>query len=201
MTTKLKIDLTQGLLEVEGSESFVKSIYADFKTHFAGIEIDEDKKPKRRTRKSPAKAGNAPPRTKPAEQAVAEAAAPLTVPAEPAPKKAPSPAQTYTYLENLDLKATRDRPSLVEFMDAKFPLTNEERNVVFLYYLRNLRKLKSIMVDHIYTCYRVARIRAPLNIENSMNQRGWIRVAKNGRLTLTAAGKKYVEDQLPKKLK
>ncbi len=29
--TKLKLDLEQGILEVEGSESFVQSIYNDFK--------------------------------------------------------------------------------------------------------------------------------------------------------------------------
>ena len=51
MTTKLKIDLSEGILEVEGSESFVKAIYNDFKAHFVDNETDEViLKPKRSRR-------------------------------------------------------------------------------------------------------------------------------------------------------
>jgi hypothetical protein len=86
-------------------------------------------------------------------------------------------------------------------MDSKLPITNEEHNIVFLYYLQHLLDLKTIQIDHLYTWYRAAKIRAPVNIENTLNQRGWIKIAKNGNLTLSAAGKSYVEGSLPKKLK
>ena len=76
MSTKLKIDLTQGLLEVEGSESFVKIIYNDFKTHFAGIEaVDNDLKPPRRTRRSK-------PVAKKVDQTVQESGKPQLCPCE-----------------------------------------------------------------------------------------------------------------------
>ena len=42
MTTKLKIDLSQGILEVEGSETFVRAIYRDFKMQFLGEEAVEE---------------------------------------------------------------------------------------------------------------------------------------------------------------
>ena len=42
MTTKLKIDLVQGILEVEGSETFVKAIYRDFKVQFLGEDAVEE---------------------------------------------------------------------------------------------------------------------------------------------------------------
>jgi hypothetical protein len=86
-------------------------------------------------------------------------------------------------------------------MDSKLPITNEEHNIVFLYYLQHLLDLNTIQIDHLYTCYRVAKIRAPANIENTLNHRGWVKVGKSGNLTLTAAGKAYVEGSLPKKLK
>ena len=220
MSTKLKIDLTQGILEVEGSESFVKIIYNDFKTHFAGIEdVEEDLKPPRRTRKRK-------PAAKKVEQPASVSAptpvsAPTSVPAsilefvveddpdqsEPElPRKKPSPPMpVYTQIEGLDLGAADDRLSLVEFMDVKFPLTNEERNIVFLYYLQHNLKLKSISSDHIYTCYRHAKIRVPLNLDNSLritaDQHNWIKTTKAGKMTLTAVGKQYVEKQLPKKVK
>ena len=208
MSTKLKIDLTQGLLEVEGSESFVKIIYNDFKTHFAGIEaVDNDLKPPRRARRSK-------PVAKKVDQTPAVPASVLKFVAEedpdqsepmPRPQKVSPPMPVYTQIEGLDLGAADGRLSLVDFMDAKFPLTNEERNIVFLYYLQHNLKLKSITPDHIYTCYRHAKIRVPLNLENSLritaDQHNWIKTTKTGKMTLTTAGKQYVEKQLPKKVK
>ena len=54
-------------------------------------------------------------------------------------------------------------------------------------------------------CYRKAKIRAPLDLEHSLDvtakHRKWIRIAKNGNMTTTPAGKEYLEKQLPKKMK
>jgi hypothetical protein len=90
-------------------------------------------------------------------------------------------------------------------MDAKFPITNEERNLVILHYLKNVLGLELVTADHIYTCYKAANIRTPLNIEYSLEQtaaqRRWIKIDSSGRLTITSAGKNYVENQLPKKTK
>jgi hypothetical protein len=214
MTTKLKIDLSLGLLEVEGSESFVKAIYNDFKAHFIGEESVGDLfRPaiSRRTRTTKATARisksepavSAPEQTLPSKVPIAE---PVVEPqqravAKPKPK-ARSPKPSYTFLEKLDLSASQDKPSLVEFMDAKFPVTNEERNLVFLHYLQHIRKIKPITVDHIYTCYRVVKIRVPISIEKSLHMAAhWINISKTGRLSVTAVGKRYVEKQLPKKSK
>ena len=137
MTTKLKIDLSQGILEVEGSETFVKAIYSDFKAQFIqGENAEEQEEPTRkprRTRKS------IPTKTKADDgKSPGKAAEPAVV--EPAPieraapvAKVPAPMPAYARVENLDLGATSKHPSLVEFMDSKLPITNEERNLVFLY--------------------------------------------------------------------
>jgi hypothetical protein len=215
MTTKLRIDLTQGILEVEGSETFVKAIYRDFKAQFIqGESSGEDelepqtKRRRRRTTRSKAKADS----NKPAP---AEAAAPPSAPKPeipPATPEAPLPAPkvteaspTYSRVKDLDLAATADHPSLGEFMDSKLPITNEERNLVFMYYLQHMLNLESISIDHIYTCYREVKIRAPLNLEQSLqttaNQKGWIGSGDNGDLAVTPEGKLYVEKQLPKKVK
>jgi hypothetical protein len=225
MTTKLKIDLSGGVLEVEGSEAFVRAIYQDFKLHFIGEEATEDLQRRRRNR-----------RTRPTSKAKADQPDPsasVSAPAAaaPAPETADSAAQksvklvksgkakvksqtrriptkrepTYTLVKGLDLSAADGRPSLIEFMDAKFPITNEERNLVFLHYLHYTIKVKSITVDHIYTCYRAAKIRAPLNLEGSLEttlkQKRWIKMTKTGKFSVTPAGKLYVEKQLPKKIK
>jgi hypothetical protein len=231
MTTRLKIDISQGLLEVEGSETFVKAIYNDFKAHFVEPNGQEDEaesplttRPKRvkTTRRSKTRTETvplpvmAPPpaETSPPVPIEAEAAVPVPPepvspppPPEPAPEpKAPPPSlPTYTFMQDLKLGHAGDRPSLVEFMDAKLPITNEERNLVFLYYLQHILKVKPITLDHVYTCYREAKIRAPLNIENSLRMtaehRGWIKANQHGSMTVTSDGKMYVEKQLPKKVK
>ena len=70
---------------------------------------------------------------------------------------------------------------------------------------QTLSAVKSITADHIYTCYRQAKIRVPLNLENSLritaDQHNWIRTTRTGKMSLTTAGKQYVEKQLPKKVK
>jgi hypothetical protein len=219
MAAKLKIDLSQGILEVEGSETFVKAIYSDFKAQF-GAEEAEQEQPKptnnrrRRSRAAKSTGEVAPPPEPPApapaeikpdlEPAPVEAEPVIIGPIEPKPK-APTPKSDYTFLEELDLRPANGRPSLIEFMDAKFPITNEERNLVFLHYLQYTLNVKDITIDHIYTCYRAAKIRAPLNIGNSLqataNQQHWVKINKNGYLSLTPAGKQYVEQNLPKRSK
>ncbi len=224
MTTKLKIDLSQGILEVEGSETFVKAIYTDFKAHF--VEPDGRTGEEETALTAKAKRIKTPRMPKirrdsapvivepPAEEVVPESAPPVNEVAPPSvpepvpplpPVEAKVPPPAYTYIENLELGHTSGHSSLVEFMDAKLPITNEERNLVFLYYLQHILKIKPISLHHVYTCYREAKIRAPLNIENSLRltaeQRGWIKANQNGSMTVTPEGKLYVERQLPKKVK
>ncbi len=216
MTTKLKIDLMQGILEVEGSETFVKAIYSDFKSQFIGDDAAESLAGLGRGKRRAPRA-RAVPKTQPPEPAspppppsppefVPVVPPPIEV-AAPLPEPEPPPAvkPNYRLIPDLNLGGQNDHASLVEFMDAKFPITNEERNLVFLYYLQYIAGQKTISIDHIFTCYKEAKIRVPLNLEVSLqttaDQRHWIKMAQTGRLSVTPSGKLYVDKQLPKKLK
>ncbi len=207
MTTKLKIDLSLGLLEVEGSESFVKAIYNDFKAHFVGEEAVGDlfrpvKKRRTRTTEATAKISKLEPVDSAPGQVTPAKVSPVEPVVESQKQTVDKPKPSYKFLETLDLSASEDQPSLVQYMDAKFPVTNEERNLVFLHYLQHMRKIKPITVDHIYTCYRVSKIRVPISIEKSLHMAAnWINVSKTGRLSVNAVGKRYVEKQLPKRSK
>ncbi len=210
MTTRVKIDLSQGILEVEGSETFVKAIYSDFKAHFIALEPAEELPPPAKPRRprnikkvevtpEPAVIEVTPEVVEPAV-----VVAPEPPPVEPVVEpKLPPVIPTYTFIQNLNLAAAEGHPSLVEFMDSKLPITNEERNLVFLYYLQHVLKHKPITIDHIFTCYRQAKIRAPLNLEHSLHhtaeQHGWIKLNQNGNIALSPEGKLYVEKQLPNK--
>jgi hypothetical protein len=205
MTTRLKIDLIQGVLEVEGSETFVKAIYNDFKSHFIGEEAGET--PMGARARSSRRTASAKP-AKPAPKTVPPEASspPAPIVEEPVEPDLPEPLQPeHRIVDGLNLSAADGHPSLVEFMDSKFPITNEERNLVFLYYLQYTLQLKTIQADHLYTCYKAAKIRVPANLESSLQLTAtrhlWIRVSKTGRLNVTPAGKLYLEKQLPKKRK
>lgn len=201
MTTKLKIDLAQGILEVEGSETFVRVIYNDFKTYFVPNDEETTKKTtRRRTRKSRSSRASSPPQppTPPASE-------PETVaPTDSKTKSTRSnvePTPNYKMLKDLDLSASKKYPALIEFTDSKFPITNEERNLVFLYYLKEIRHLDNVTLDHIYTCYRAVNIRAPVDIKASLeataSQHKWIVFTKDGQLSVTPKGREYVENYLP----
>jgi hypothetical protein len=180
MATRLKIDLTQGILEVEGSETFVKNIYHDFKAQFLDEEVVEAGKPRRRSRKPHLAVAS----TEPTSEV-----------------KLPE----YNFIQELDVTAGLDYPSLVDFMDSKFPFTNEERNLVFIYYMQDFLKQKPITIDHLFTCYRKAKIRVPLNLEHSLqltvHQKKWMQLTKTGHISVTSEGKQYLDKQLPKKTK
>ncbi|HMQ55750.1 MAG TPA: hypothetical protein PKE64_01750 [Anaerolineae bacterium] len=208
MTTKLKIDLVQGVLEVEGSETFVKAIYSDFKAHFVSDETAEEPIQAKRRRRKPEKLVK-----EKAEAATGPDAEDKVEPVEEVdfkteeeePQKVGAGKRAYTLVEDLDFSSVNGRPSLVEYVDTKFPITNEERILVFLHYLQHLMQLPAITPDHVYTCFKVTKIRVPFSIENTLQatakQRRWIKVAKDGTLSVTPAGKLYVENQLPKKIK
>jgi hypothetical protein len=207
MTTKLKIDLSHGILEVEGSETFVRAIYKDFKTQFVQGEPAEEETEtttrRRRSRKPRPKAG--PQRAEPVLPA-APAAEPAAAVEPVTAIKVPTPVTPpYTRIKDLDLSATTEHPSLGEFMDSKLPITNEERNLVFMYYLQYLLNVETITMDHVYTCYREVRIRAPLNLEHSLrttaNQKNWITASDADQFAVMPEGKLYVEKQLPKRVK
>ena len=100
MTTKLKIDLSGGILEVEGSEAFVRAIYKDFKLHFIGEEAAGDlQKPKRSRRSRTA-----------SRAAKAEASASEAEPA--AVEAAPQAASSDTQPQLESSKGSRRRQSL-----------------------------------------------------------------------------------------
>ena len=53
-STKLKIDLSQGLIEVEGAEKFVMAVYTDFKDKIeCGVPIQSDKHDSEQIRNDP----------------------------------------------------------------------------------------------------------------------------------------------------
>lgn len=173
--SKLKIDLNNGILEVEGEEGFVKGIYEEYKnkifsrSSFPNSQKDEPaEKPniKQSTKKTPKTNGKS------------------------------SRKETYSIVKDLQLK------DLSSFFKEKNPKTGFEKNVVFVYFLEKTLNTTNISPDHIYTCYKQMQIPVPKALKQSLvdtgHKKGWIDTSSISDITMTTVGENIVEHSLTK---
>jgi hypothetical protein len=115
---KLKIDLAQGIIEVEGSEQLVRDIYNDFKERL-------NQAPSRATvmEKSSPQA-EAPP-AKPAAKVKKAVSA-----SKPKSKAKSSTSNSGSLLKDLDLTSSDGKDSLRDFYNKYETTSNLERNLV-----------------------------------------------------------------------
>ncbi len=198
MTTKLKIDLKAGQLEVEGSEDFVERLYADFISALrisppapsttdsvsSTVPMDESHPiqsspaPNKPTRKQQQAKSNGQPKTKSKS------------------RKDPE------FLKDLDLSGGGSQPSLKSFFSRYEHKTNYERNLIFTYYLKQVMNLETVTPDHIFTCYRHCGQKIPKALEQGLrdtaNDRGWLDVDNMDDIRTPIAGINHIEHDMPK---
>lgn len=183
--TKLRLDLTNGILEVEGEEEFVKSVYAEFKDELASQRLT------------------------PLEKPYIEVDTPDITMTKPVKKtkrvaKSSSSAESYTLIKDLDFTKGEGGMSLKEFHKQKSPISFAEKNVVFVYYLKNLLKIPKVTLDHIYTCYDEVGSRKPgafkQSIADTSSKKGWLNTSSFEDITVPIRGQNYVDHDLPAKV-
>jgi len=192
--TKLKIDLNQGLLEIEGSEEFVRDLYDDFK------DILKTRPQSASTISPTLGTVNATRSEQPSTKA------------KPAPKpkskaKAKSKSSTDTtgkFLKDLNLMGDESSQSLRDFYGVYDAKTNFERTLIFVYYLENIRGISSININHIYTCYRdIGGLKIPghlkQNLLDTSFKKGWLDTADMEDIKVPVMGVNYIEHDLLKK--
>ena len=180
---KLRIDLRQGILEAEGDEAFIQTLYDDFKGRLSEklgqTEIEEDQ----------------------AENPTEEPAA------NKKPRKAkPARKESYSVNKDLDVYGKAGHKSLQAFYDEKQPASAVERNAVFVYYLKHILQKEGVNLSDIYTCYKAVGVPAPGSFRQSVfdtsgSRYGWIDGNDMENITVPLAGEQYVEHQLPHKSK
>jgi hypothetical protein len=187
---KLKIDLTQGIIEVEGSEQLVRDIYNDFKERLnqapSRASVVENSSPKVDT-----------PPAKPAAKA-------KKTPSASKPKTKSSTSNSGSLLKDLDLTSSGGKDSLRDFYNKYETTSNLERNLVFVYYLKNTREIESITINHIFTCYRnIPELKAPGHLKQSVidaaSKKGWLDTSNMEDITVPISGINHLEHDLPKK--
>lgn len=106
----------------------------------------------------------------------------------------------YEIVKDLSLVAEGDKPSLKGFYSEKGPRSNYERNVVFCYYLRKIKEIKPIGINHVYTCYKEVNQRVGDLIVSlsETSAKGWLDTSNMDDIGLPIRGENYVEYDLPK---
>jgi hypothetical protein len=180
---RLKIDLKQGLLEVEGEDAFVREIYEDFRVALQEASV-----------KKPVLEGKTDPQAQ-----IAQAQA------QNGKKKKPGTAarESYGMNKDLDLYGNSGKMSLKEFYASKSPTSNLERNVVFVYYLRKILEKDQVNLDDIYTCYKTLEGAPPGALRQSVadtssSRYGWIDAGDFDDISIPLRGETFVDTGLPK---
>jgi hypothetical protein len=183
MNTRLKIDLNQGILEVEGTQDFVKMIYDEFKSQvpFEARRGGVFSGKKKRKQISGAGEGQ-----------------------EHHPRQKKKPA-SYSIVKDLDLSAKKNKQSLRDIFKLKSPSSNMEKNIVFTYYLQKIASVEGITPGHIYSCYKDVNMKVPGALEQSLldtsHLKGWLDTSNLNDIKVATPGENFVEHDLPKEKK
>ena len=190
--TKLKIDLGSGLVEVEGSEAFVREVYSDFRES-----LSSGPKPDTAVKEL---AGGA-------AQSAGAAKAKKENGQRSSGKKAGRTAvakqgSTLSIDRDLVLSGAKGKESLATFCSKHSTSRNQERNVVFVYYLTDVLELNPVTANHVYTCYRdMPNVKIPGNLvaslrKDSGRRNGWLTGDFLNDIRLTERGRNFVEHDL-----
>jgi hypothetical protein len=102
----------------------------------------------------------------------------------------------------VDLKANVDKPGLREFCKDKNPSNHYEKTTLFVYYLTKYNKQNEVKFGEILSCYEEINEKKPSVIDivkNSIRYKGWLEPGSEKYSTrLTISGENYIKFDLPK---
>jgi hypothetical protein len=194
MTTKLHINIGQGILEAEGEETFVQSIYSDFKKQlheqFGRLKIantneinsqptesNNSIQPKDRSRKTSDR------RTSKSADGI----------------KSKTSDYKPTFDPNLDLA------KLADFYNQFEPKNHSEKILIFAIFVRDRLKKMPCTADDIYSCYFTLKDQTEIPeafvqaFRTAWNRTGWVHYVSQSDIKITTAGENYFNQKLKKK--
>jgi hypothetical protein len=105
----------------------------------------------------------------------------------------------------VDLKANENKVGLREFYTEKKPVNHYEKTVVFVYYLTKINKQTEVKYGEILSCYEEVDEKKPSItdiIKNSIRYKGWLEQGSGKFITrLTISGENFVKFDLPQQKK
>lgn len=102
----------------------------------------------------------------------------------------------------VDLKANEVKPGLREFYKDKKPSNHYEKSTLFVYYLTKYNKQNEIKFGEILSCYEEINEKKPSVVDivkNSIRYKGWLEPgSEKYSARLTISGENYIKFDLPK---
>jgi hypothetical protein len=102
----------------------------------------------------------------------------------------------------VDLKANDDKPGLREFYKEKKPSNHYEKSTLFVYYLTKYNKQNEIKFGEVLSCYEEINEKKPSVVDivkNSIRYKGWLEPgSEKYSARLTISGENYIKFDLPK---
>lgn len=185
---KARINIKEGLIELEGSEIFVKEYLAEFKTLILTSNIsNQPQQTSQLVHQSEPK--NVEVKVKSLKKAASKR------------KSAPSVSA-----ERFEIHGSDDTLSLEAFMNQKSPgKANGEKIVTIGYYITELLKLPLFTEGHIEYAYKMLKYPRPTHLHqimiNTKGENDWFEQDSESSTSwkLTRSGEIFVSDTLPKK--
>lgn len=167
---RVKIDVLNRLIEIEGEENFIREIYNKSRDLFVlsdSLGSGESSKNSRQTTITRRQYKNS------------------------------SLKESYAVIKDLDL--SQPEP-LKDFYAKKTPRSALEKNTVFIYYLSKIADIKNISLNHIYSCYKEVGEKLPSALKQSLadtsSKKGWIDTKSMNDIKITLKGEGLVEREL-----
>ena len=198
---RFTINVKEGIVELEGKESFVDKHLEKFEEIFKsavkeainrGLEQNISLK---------------------AHEAVAALPSPnpqTTLDSEQLPQRQEKPAAKHVPRPSItihpipvDLKGGDDRIGLREFYAEKKPANHYEKVAIFVYYLTKMNKQQEVKFGEILSCYEEVNEKKPSILDivkNSLRYKGWLEQGSEKYSTrLSISGENFVKFDLPSK--
>jgi hypothetical protein len=188
MSSKLTINLSNGQLEVEGSEDFVKEMYLDFKKLLSQNPIKEHE----------AQSQIREPEITSSEKKTGKSKSQKTKKPQTTKVKHGSDLK---FLTDLNLRP-KGKDSLKDYSSRDQVKTAADLTLLIVYYMKEVLGLDKVTVNHIYTAYKEIgkKIPTPLKqvLTNHKNSKNWIDVSDWEDIKFTIPGMNHVEHDLLK---
>lgn len=180
------------------SEAVQERAFATLVGSFGSDDAGEDADEQRETGAESPTPGATPPR----KSRAAKKAASRTSKAASSGRKHTGSAPKMVH--DLNLRPS-GKDSLKKFAAEKAPKSQDEKNAVILYYLKEVLGIAKVTADHVFTAYREMKDegwKTPSNVRNSLqvtkSTKGWVDTSDMDDISMPIAGTNMVEHDLPK---
>ena len=188
MHTKIRIDLSQGIIDIEGDDEFVREVYGDLRDSLIRKVEGQESMPDEKIKSDPETVKKPVAKQRPTSR---KKAANETNHGQPDP-------------DNPRLDKDLDLSRLATFYGQFEPSNHPERILLFAKFLKDELDLDAITTDHIFTCYMGMREHVPEAFKQSFrdahgNRYGYINFSDGSNVDVSVSGENHFNHKIKRK--